>query len=180
MILLLLTLILLLLAIILCVKKKETFGGLFGTNRFKFTTKDNSLCLGSAFANNGQFLTFQNNQEGTYCDVFDTTNDELIGTGGAVKDPATGEWKTRNFSVAAYYNGDQNGRPLEYTNKWRGQRFKFDQVGVNNDGTPYGLLRHLASGKCLHPEGGLAKENKRVVVWGACLPEDRIMFLKHG
>jgi len=79
--------------------------------------------------------------------------------------------------VSAYHNAKSDGQPLEFTTKWRDQKFSFDKKGTDSDGTIYGTIRHIESGKCLHPEGGSAShEGQRLVVWGDCSPQDRIMF----
>ena len=117
------------------------------------------LCLGLSNNKSGQQLTFNSG----YCDDFNLGNNELISS------------RTGN-SISAYYNANADGQPLEYTNMWRGQKFAFDVQGSEN-GRSYGTLRHIQSGKCLHPEGGSPDSTgQRLVVWGDCSPQDRIMY----
>jgi len=135
------------------------------------------LCIGQYTNSNGQQLTLQDGN----CDVFLSGIDK---DGKLVL--ANNELVSRekpNNSVSAYYNANSDGQPLEYTNRWRGQKFSFDEKGkiLTPDGQwyqgRYGTLRHVASGKCLHPEGGTANRNgQRLVVWGDCSPQDRIMW----
>ena len=134
--------------------------------RLKGYGDDGAICIGSRFNADGKQLTLSTRE----CDSFrgnmgSLANNELISD-------YTGN------SVSAYYNANANGQPLEYTTKWRGQKFAFDGKGQDADtGAFYGTIRHIDSGKCLHPEGGTAnRDGQRVVVWGDCSPVDRIMW----
>jgi hypothetical protein len=71
--------------------------------------------------------------------------------------------------VAAYYNGNANGQPLNYTYQWCDQPFDF---------LPNGALRHRASGRCVHPQGGTANQGTRLVTWDDCNAGPRIQFNK--
>ena len=157
-----------------CILRKENYGGLLGPNRTIFVTKDpfNQYCLGQRGTKAGGLLKLYDRRY-TTCDMFDTRNNEFV----AVAPDQYGV--DRNLSISAYYNADQDGRPLEYTDRWRGQKIVFEQVGSDDILGPYGVIRHVASGKCLHPSGGKASyDGQNVVVWGACNPEPRIMFYK--
>ena len=84
--------------------------------------------------------------------------------------------ESTNNHISAYYSANKDGQPLEYTNIWRGQKFVFDPKGTEG-GIKYGTIRHVDSGRCLHPENGPANAaGQRLVVWGDCSNTDRIMY----
>ena len=118
------------------------------------------LCIGAINNKSGDPITFTNYRD---ADDFDTSEGQLRS-------------KVNRNSVAAYYNANADGNPLEYTNVWTGQKFAFDVQGFE-DGRQFGTIRHVESGRCLHPENGYPENSgQRLVTWGDCTPQNRIMY----
>lgn len=74
-----------------------------------------------------------------------------------------------NLCLAAYYNANSNGQPLNLSSQYCDQSFTF---------LPNGALKHNASGRCAHPQGGAANDGVRIVSWDDCNAGPRIQFNK--
>ena len=144
-----------------CAKNNQP--GLATINKKMEKALAGGLCIGTTNSHNSDQLSFN-----VYRDA-----DDFDSTGGELKSKYT------KLSVSAYSNANADGNPLEYTDKWRGQKFAFDVQGTDN-GRNYGVIRHVDSGRCLHPEGGTPDSTgQRIVTWGGCTPEDRIMYVAY-
>jgi hypothetical protein len=71
--------------------------------------------------------------------------------------------------VAAYSDGNANGKELNYTYKYCNQPFEF---------LPNGALRHKGSGRCVYPRNGYAKNDTELVTWNDCNAGERINFIR--
>ena len=109
-----------------------------------FSGKDPNLCLGQYSANDLGFVKMDSGK----CDLFFKDADDNIRN---YKDP--------RLTLKADQNGNENGRRIFWWDEPIPQKWKLQTNKT---------LQHVASGRCVHPDGGNPAANWKVVTWNQC------------
>lgn len=123
---------------------------------FTLSNQQTGLCITGEKDGNNMALRYRN------CGT--DNNKFKVDANGIIKTPD-------NLCFAADYNGDVNGRQLSLSPQYCDQPFDF----LSN-----GALRHRSSGRCIHPNGGVANDGAGLVTWDDCNAGSRINVNKNN